>query len=75
MTVFCEAFLTGGAKGNRKPSIGQVKSCGKATLTKSKLSQIIDLKWNLSFISHEWPRQNFSSQFQYNIMQSSGENE
>ena len=31
-------------------------------------------KWPLNFNSHEWPRQNFSSQNQYNINQISDEN-
>ena len=30
--------------------------------------------WDYPFNPHEWPRQNFSSQYQYNINQTSDEN-
>ena len=35
----------------------------------------MDMKFQLILInSHEWPKQNFSLQYQYNIKQTSGEN-
>ena len=46
--------------------------------THNGLNNETDLKqiWNKSepFNSHEWPRQNFSLQYQYNINQISDEN-
>ena len=30
--------------------------------------------WDYPFNPHEWPRQNFSSQYQYNIKQTGDEN-
>ena len=43
-------------------------------MTFNQLKGFLTKKYIFLFNSHEWPRQNFSLQYKYNIMQTSDEN-
>ena len=58
----------------RRPKQNWINNIGKkkrGILTEQSTNQYILCQ---PFISHEWPRQNFSLQYQYNIKQTSDEN-